>query len=391
MSSLLQKIKTLETQFTELNGNSQVEYSTNQLYRNYPYTSSSGEVEETVGSFSLLKGKHLIKIFNRCVFQEVIGDYIVQRISYSLYEQGTTNRVGRAYLSVGYKPSEIGVVYQEPIMLVSLDEDMVLDLKIMIIGGLEEGGSFWNTITLGMFHFQSSADNSLTISSVNNLQTSLDSLTASISTNTNNITSNLNVLTSLNTSLSLIQTQQEVNTSGISNIQTLKQDKLTAGDNITIDENNVISSSSGGGSASFIGFRAVAINKGGITTPIGNISYLLDNTNTPPYSYDTDNLYDTTTGTFLPNKDGYWQVGFKFYNNNGEGTTFQTNQLKLRRGGVELGPIIFAGNHNGQAEDVNTCVNLFVGDEIYITHEGNTSLYVFNASNNFFEARFIGV
>jgi len=63
----------------------------------------------------------------------------------------------------------------------------------------------------------------------------------------------------------------------------------------------------------------------------------------------------------------------------------------LRRGGVELGPIIFAGNHKGQAEDVYTCVHLFVGDEIYITHMGNTSLYVFNAGNNFFEARFIGV
>ena len=167
-----------------------------------------------------------------------------------------------------------------------------------------------------------------------------------------------------------------------------KQETLTAGDNITIVDNVI--SSSGGGSSSFVGFRAVAISKGGIYTPIGNISYLLDNTNTPPYSYDTNSLYDTTTGTFLPNKDGYWQVGFKFYNNNGESTAYQTNQLKLRRGGVDLGPIVFAGNHSGQAEDICTCVNLFVGDEIYITHEGNTSLYVFNSSNNFFEARFIG-
>ena len=169
-----------------------------------------------------------------------------------------------------------------------------------------------------------------------------------------------------------------------------KQDILTAGDNITIVD-NTISSSGGSSSSAFVGFRAVALLKGGITTPIGNISYLLDDTSTAPYSYDTNNLYDTTTGTFLPDRNGYWQMGFKFYNNAGENTQYQTNQIKLRRDGVELGPIVIAGNHNGQAEDVTTTAYLLVGDEIYINHEGNTSLYIFNASNNFFEARFVGV
>ena len=84
-------------------------------------------------------------------------------------------------------------------------------------------------------------------------------------------------------------------------------------------------------------------------------------------------------------------MGFKFYNNYGENTQYQTNQIKLRRDGVELGPIIFAGNHNGQAEDITTTAYLLVGDEICLTHEGNTSLYIFNASNNFNKARFIGV
>jgi len=214
-----------------------------------------------------------------------------------------------------------------------------------------------------------------------------------------NITSNINFIDNIDpnnfnsisyTSLKYIEDSINLFVSQIGDLATTKQDKLTAGDNITIDENNVISSS-GGGSSSFVGFRAVAINKGGITPPIGNISKYLDNTNTPPYSYDTNNLYNTTTGTFFPDRNGYWQMGFKFYNNGGESTTTQTNQLKLRRNGVELGPIFFAGNNAGQSEDATTTAFLFLGDEVYITHEGTPILFIFNNANNFFEARFVGV
>jgi len=83
-------------------------------------------------------------------------------------------------------------------------------------------------------------------------------------------------------------------------------------------------------------------------------------------------------------------MGFKFYNQGGEATTTQTNQLKLRRNGVELGPIFFAGNNAGQSEDATTTAYLFLGDEVYLTHEGTTILFVFNAGNNFFEARYVG-
>jgi hypothetical protein len=83
-------------------------------------------------------------------------------------------------------------------------------------------------------------------------------------------------------------------------------------------------------------------------------------------------------------------MGFKFYNQNGEATTVQTNQLKLIREGVDLGAIIFAGNYAGQSEDISTTLYLLVGDEIYLTHEGAVITFVLGRANNFFEARYVG-
>lgn len=186
-------------------------------------------------------------------------------------------------------------------------------------------------------------------------------------------------------------TQAELDTKQNSINDLVTDGFLTAGDNITFSTvgNNTTISSTGGGSSSFVGFRAVG-SGGSSFNFTGRISQLLDNTNTPPYSYDTHNLFNTTTGTFFPDRNGYWQMGFKFYNQAGAATTTQTNQLKLKRGGVELGPIIFAGNNAGQSEDVTTTAYLVVGDEIYLTHEGTAVTVVKGVANNFFEARYVG-
>ena len=167
-----------------------------------------------------------------------------------------------------------------------------------------------------------------------------------------------------------------------------KQETLTAGDNITIVDNVI--SSSGGGSSSFVGFRAVTYpNEGLKSTGTGNISIFFNNTNTLPYSYDTSNLFDTTNGIFTVNTSGYWQLSFKFYIFEGESTQAQTNQLKLIRNGVTTA-LIITGLYNGQNDEVNTCVPLLVGDQIFIYHFTGLSRYVFDVANNFFEARFIG-
>ena len=168
-----------------------------------------------------------------------------------------------------------------------------------------------------------------------------------------------------------------------------KQDILTAGDNITIVD-NVISSTGGGGS-SFIGFKSV-VNPGLglVTIGGGNISTYFNDTTTLPYSYDTNGLYNTSTGIFTANTSGYWQISFKFYIFDGEATQAQTNQLKLIRDGVESA-LFITGLHNGQNDEVNTCCPLLAGDQIYISHQTGVTRYVLDTPNAFFEARFIGV
>lgn len=214
-----------------------------------------------------------------------------------------------------------------------------------------------------------------------------------------NITSNINFIDNIDpnnfnsisyTSLKYIEDSINLFVSQIGDLTTTKQDKLTAGDNITIDENNVISSS-GGGSSSFVGFKSV-VNPGLglVTVGGGNISTYFNDTSTLPYSYDTNGLFNTSTGIFTANTSGYWQISFKFYIYDGESTQAQTNQLKLIRDGVESA-LFITGLHNGQNDEVNTCCPLLAGDQIFIYHFTGTTRYVLDTPNAFFEARFIGV
>jgi len=215
------------------------------------------------------------------------------------------------------------------------------------------------------------------------VDTAVATNTSAIATNTLNISTNTS-------NISTLQGFVVTNTININDLSLNKQDVLTAGDNITIVNNVISSSGGGGGSSAFVGFKAVVNpNLGLVTVGTGNISTYFNDTSTLPYSYDTNGLYDTSTGIFTANTNGYWQISFKFYIFDGEATQAQTNQLKLIRSGVESA-LFITGLYNGQNDEVNTCCPLLVGDQIYISHATGTTRYVLDTPNAFFEARYVG-
>ena len=88
-------------------------------------------------------------------------------------------------------------------------------------------------------------DNTLAISTIENLQSSLDAKEDVITTATNINLNTLNTVSGVSVGGNLSVGGIDLDTK-ISTATSGKQDTLTAGDNITIDANNVISSSGGG-------------------------------------------------------------------------------------------------------------------------------------------------
>ena len=127
-------------------------YENNQtLPRNHPYTSANAE-EELVGSISLLEGKYVIQIQNRCIFPQN-GVNTVNTLSYATYEGGTSTRLGFVPKTINQLPSDITGVLLNDIMVISVDTDMDVDFKVSINGGLEDGGEFLNSIILVFLKF----------------------------------------------------------------------------------------------------------------------------------------------------------------------------------------------------------------------------------------------
>ena len=110
------------------------------LTRNYDYTSTNNE-EELYDTISFLKGNYVIQIENRIILSP-IGDNLIESFNYSLYESGTDNRLGRVVKKVNVLPSELSVVYTNDIIVMTLDSDMDVDIKVAFNGGLQGGGSF---------------------------------------------------------------------------------------------------------------------------------------------------------------------------------------------------------------------------------------------------------
>ena len=121
------------------------EYSTQFLARDIQYTSTNNE-EELVSSFDLSGGNYMVQLRNRIAFRPD-GDYIVGRVEFFLYEGGTDNRLTRGSYSVGYKPSDIDVHYQNLVLIMPVDTDMTIDLKVAIDGGLQDGGIFYTHVS----------------------------------------------------------------------------------------------------------------------------------------------------------------------------------------------------------------------------------------------------
>jgi len=217
----------------------------------------------------------------------------------------------------------------------------------------------------------------------------IDTNTLNISANTSNISTlqdlvNTNTNNIFNNTLAITTNTNNISTNTFD--ITTKQDTLIAGTGIEI----VGATISATGGSSFVGFKAV-VNPGLglVTVGGGTISTYFNDTATLPYSYDTNGLFDTSTGIFTANTSGYWQISFKFYIFDGESTQAQTNQLKLIRSGVESA-LFITGFYNGQNDEVNTCCPLLAGDQIFIYHFTGTTRYVLDTATAFFEARFIG-
>jgi len=105
------------------------------------------------------------------------------------------------------------------------------------------------------------------------------------------------------TDTTALQAQADTNTSDISGIQINKQDKLTAGDNITI-VGNVISSSGGGSSASWS--RGGTIDGVVVNNPYGQENIPFSVIQTP----EVNCLYNTTNNTIEIQVSGKYLIHF---------------------------------------------------------------------------------
>jgi hypothetical protein len=184
------------------------------------------------------------------------------------------------------------------------------------------------------------------------------------------------------TDTTALQNQIDINTSDISALQTNKQNTLIPGDNISIT-NNVISTK-------FKGFRAIGTSN--ITQTINNntqFSIKFTNTNTE-YSYDTDNLFNTSNGKFTADVAGYWSLSYQLWMTDGESTNNNVVEVRLTRNGGSANIMIQVGQKNGQIEDLNTIIRLQQGDILELYKAGGFSTtMLFNTFSAFFECRYI--
>ena len=141
-------------------------------------------------------------------------------------------------------------------------------------------------------------------------------------------------LTQLENAVNAMNTKVESNTSNITSLTNIKQDKLTAGTNITIDENNVISASGGSGGGdklyehriesgnSTIGFFVLIIyNNSSVTFTqdtvydyLYNNGYTDENKSYPLFSHKckiwSNNILGIYTGAIAARYEGRKKLGY---------------------------------------------------------------------------------
>ena len=206
-----------------------------------------------------------------------------------------------------------------------------------------------------------------------------------------NITSNINFIDNIDpnnyksisyTSLKYIEDSINSFVSQIGDLTTTKQDKLTAGDNITIDENNNISSTGG---SSFVGFRATGDGTFSQTIAFGQtisskfVVYAAQANST----FDTESGYSSGTYTIPTGYTGWWETTLKLYM---LGYSEGTAQVGLRQNTTT---IITTGNYQGERGDFTTYVYLTEGDVMSIRQEQNSGQYSFFTTRSWWQMKFI--
>ena len=207
-----------------------------------------------------------------------------------------------------------------------------------------------------------------------------------------NITSNINFIDNIDpnnfnsisySSLKYIEDSINLFVSQIGDLTTTKQDKLTAGDNITIVD-NVISSTGGN---SFVGFRATGDGTFSQTIAFGQTisNKLVVYEAQANSTFDTESGYNSTTGRYIipVGYTGWWETTLKLYM---FGYTEGVAQVGLRQNSTT---IITSGNYQGERGDFTTYVYLTEGDEMYIRQEQNSGQYSFATTRSWWQMKFI--
>jgi hypothetical protein len=183
-----------------------------------------------------------------------------------------------------------------------------------------------------------------------------------------------------------LQTQITANTNDISNIQTNKQDSLTAGENISIID-NVISSTGGGSSTNgFIGFRVETIGNINVDVPSGE--RIPFNSKNNLFLYDTENAYNTSTYGYTVNFSGYWNFQVNIFVVTSVTTNSRLN-LTVRRNNINYSPCN-TGQYVTNSSTINTTIPLLIGDEVFVSPSINT-IRIFKSDDNcWFNGQFLG-
>ena len=185
-----------------------------------------------------------------------------------------------------------------------------------------------------------------------------------------------------------LQAQVDTNTSDISGIQIDKQDKLTAGDNITI-MGDVISASGGGSvsgsSTDVVGFRAAG--DGTFFRDVNRYTYLSGSLkvydNQEHSTFDTHSGYQANAYTIPTGYGGWWDLNLKIYMfNYRENATIVSIQK-----GSEI--VLQSGDYQGQLADFSSIIKVEEGDQLKVYQEVGTGRYGFNPNRSWWSMRFI--
>jgi len=151
------------------------------------------------------------------------------------------------------------------------------------------------------------------------------------------------------TDTTALQNQIDINTTYVSTLETDKMNTLIAGDNITIVD-NVISSSS----SNFVCFRVKMSQEIDTIVLINTtIPFNAKSGNTGGFVYDTHNMYNTTTYkyTIPTGYSGYWTFNMKLFVAE-YAETFRRIHLRVTRGTTNYEPLQI-GNYYSQVDILN--------------------------------------